>query len=154
DVAEVRAPRRQRECVQGWFPLVGGWRSMTVRGLFLSACVAALAACGGKSESGGSGDAAMKSLASEILQDYYRRHPSAATLLGVHPYDDRLEDYSAAGFAAEATADSAFRARLLAVDTTKLSLEQQLDRQQLIHAMDAAILSDRVVKPWAQNADS
>jgi uncharacterized protein (DUF885 family) len=127
---------------------------MIVRGLLLAACAGALAACGRGSENAGSGDAAMKSLASEILQDYYRRHPSAATLLGIHTYDDKLEDYSAAGFEAEATADSAFRARLLAVDTTKLSLEQQLDRQQLIHAMDAAILSDRVVKPWAQNADS
>ena len=101
-----------------------------------------------------SGDAAFKSLASEVLQDFYHRHPSAATLLGVHTYDDRLEDFSAAAIDAEATADSAFRARLVAVDTSALSLEQQLDRQQLIHAMDAAILNDRVIKPWAQNADS
>ena len=35
-----------------------------------------------------------------------------------------------------------------------MSLEQQLDREQLIHAMDAAILSDRVIKPFAQNADT
>src|SRR6185437_12381837 len=30
------------------------------------------------------GDSAMKSLAAEIIQDLYRRHPSAATQLGVH----------------------------------------------------------------------
>ena len=121
------------------------------------AAMIGLGACGGKSGSaaaGGSGDSAFKSLATEITQDNFKRHPSAATLLGVHTYDNQLEDYSAAAFDAEAKADSAFRARLVAVDTSTLSLEQQLDHQQLIHAMDAAILTDRVTKPWAQNADS
>jgi uncharacterized protein (DUF885 family) len=119
-----------------------------------------LVACGGggggagTGAGSGSGDSAFKSLASEVLQDYFRRHPSSATLLGVHTYDNQLEDYSAGAFDAEVKADSAFRARLIAVDTATLSLEQQLDRQQLIHAMDAAIVSDRVIKPWAQNADS
>jgi len=122
----------------------------------LVACGAIVVACRGSNSPGGdgSGDAAFKSLASAVLQDFYKRHPSSATLLGVHTYDNQLEDYSAGAFDAEAKADSAFRARLLAVDTTTLSLEQQLDRQQLIHAMDAAILNDRVIKPWAQNADS
>jgi len=100
------------------------------------------------------GDSAMKSVAGEIIHDLYRRHPSAATQLGVHTFDNQLEDFSAGAFEAEARADSVFRARLLAVDTTKLSLEQQLDRQQLIHSMDANILSDRVIKPWAKNADT
>ncbi|MGH7620523.1 MAG: DUF885 domain-containing protein, partial [Gemmatimonadaceae bacterium] len=117
----------------------------------------AVSACGGGSggtAKAGSGDSAFKALASEIIQDNFKRHPSAATVLGVHTYDDKLDDFSAAAFDAEATADSAFRARLVAVDTNTLSLDQQLDRQQLIHAMDAAILSDRTIKPWAQNADS
>jgi uncharacterized protein (DUF885 family) len=133
---------------------------MTLRGRVSSALVVCaigfgIVACGsGSNRVAGSGDAAFKSLASEVTQDFFKRHPSAATLLGVHTYDNQLEDYSASAFDAEATADSAFRARLLAVDTSTLSLEQQLDRQQLIHAMDATILSDRVIKPWAQNADS
>jgi len=122
----------------------------------LTVCGALIAACGGTAAkpNDASGDTAFKSLASEVLQDFYKRHPSAATVLGVHTYDNQLDDFSASAFEAEAVADSAFRARLLAVDTTKLSLEQQLDRQQLIHAMDAAILSDRVIRPWAHNADS
>ena len=79
-------------------------------------CVAGLIACSGGSGGGtaatGSGDSAFKSLATEIIQDNYKRHPSAATLLGVHTYDDKLEDYTAAAFEAEAKADSAFKARL------------------------------------------
>jgi uncharacterized protein (DUF885 family) len=120
--------------------------------------VALLVACSGGANGSASatakGDSAFNALASEVIQDFYKRHPSAATLLGVHTYDDKLEDYTAGAYDAEATADSAFRARLAAVDTTKLSLDQQLDRQQLIHSLDATVLSDRVIKPWAQNADS
>lgn len=131
---------------------------MNIRHFRLVVIVAALGvvACRGNdaASTNGSGDAAFKSLASEVLGDFYKRHPSAATLLGVHTYDNQLDDFSASAFDAEAKADSTFKARLTAVDTTTLSLEQQLDRQQLIHAMDAAILNDRVIKPWAQNADS
>ena len=116
----------------------------------------ALAACGrgGPPAAGAArGDSAFNALAAEIIQDNFRRHPSAATALGVHTYDSTLDDLSAAAFDAEASADSAFRQRLLAVDTTRLSLDQQLDRQQLIHAMDATILGDRVIKSYTKNPD-
>ena len=88
---------------------------MFVRNSSMLAALIGLVACGGGG--GGavaksSGDSTFKSLASEIIQDNYRRHPSAATLLGVHTYDNQLEDYSAAAFEAEAKADSAFKARL------------------------------------------
>src|SRR4051794_14026162 len=72
------------------------------------------------------GDASFDRLTREILQDFYRRHPSAATQLGVHDYDNKIEDVSAGAFDAEVTADSTFRARLLASDSSKLSLDQQL----------------------------
>jgi uncharacterized protein (DUF885 family) len=126
----------------------------SLRSLGVCALVLALASCAKPRSVAGSGDAAFKSLASDVIQDFYKRHPSSATLLGVHTYDSQLEDYSASAFDAEAKADSAFRTRLLAVDTATLSLDQQLDWQQLIHSLDAAILNDRVIKPWAQNADS
>lgn len=99
------------------------------------------------------GDSAFAALSQEILHDYFRRHPSASTQLGVHDYDSVLDDVRASAFGDEARADSSFRARLLAVDTTRLSLDQELDRQQLIHAMDAAVLTDRVIKPFAANPD-
>jgi uncharacterized protein (DUF885 family) len=102
----------------------------------------------------GPGDSSFASLSSEILADIYKRHPSTATALGIHSYDDKLEDLSAAAFDSEAAADSAFRARLRAVDTTKLSLDQQLDRQQLIHTVNATILADRVIRNWAKNPDN
>src|SRR5581483_11751151 len=103
---------------------------------------------------GGAGSSALKPLVAEILEDNFKRHPSNATYLGVHKYDAQLDNFSAAGFEAEAASDSAFRARLVAVDTAGLALEEQLDREQLIHVMDAGILANRVVKAWAKNPDT
>ncbi|HWH51100.1 MAG TPA: DUF885 family protein, partial [Gemmatimonadaceae bacterium] len=120
------------------------------------AAFAALTACGAGAPSASQvapDDSAFNALAAEVIQDNLRRHPSAATALGVHTYDSTLDDVSAAAFDAEASADSAFRQRLAAVDTTRLSLDQQLDRQQLIHAMDANILNDRVIKDYTKNPD-
>ncbi|HWH50282.1 MAG TPA: DUF885 domain-containing protein [Gemmatimonadaceae bacterium] len=122
----------------------------------LVAAFVALAACGkGTPPASGRapGDSAFKALATEIIQDNLRRHPSSATALGVHAYDSTLDDLSAGAFEAEARADSAFRDRLVAADTSRLSLDQQLDRQQLIHAMDANILGDRVIKAYTKNPD-
>ncbi len=120
------------------------------------ALACAAVGCGerAKQTSATSSDTAFTSLSTEILQATYRRHPSQATQLGIHTYDDSLDDATAAGYAADAHADSAFRSRLVAIDTANLPLEQQLDREQLIRAMDAGILTDGVIKPWAMNPDS
>ena len=134
-------------------PLIRYSRSLAALGM-----TAWLAACGGAGTSNttatASGDSAFKSLAAQVLADTYKRHPSQATLLGIHTYDAKLDDYAAPSFEAEAAMDSGFKAQLVAMDTSKLSLEQQLDRQQLIHAMDANVLANRVIKNWARNPDT
>ncbi len=47
---------------------------------------------GGERAGAGSGDAAFRQLATEILEDLYKRHPTQATDLGIHKYDDQLDD--------------------------------------------------------------
>lgn len=124
--------------------------------LFIGALFALSAACGGEGSAAtaaGSGDSAFKALASEMLQDLYRRHTSSATQLGIHTHDSTLDDYSASAFESEAVADSGFRARILAIDSSTLSLAQQLDRRMLINATDATILNNRVIKRWATDPD-
>src|SRR5438067_7600258 len=49
----------------------------------------------------GPGDAAFTELARQILDDHHKRHPSAATDLGLHQYDAELEDASEAAIHAE-----------------------------------------------------
>jgi uncharacterized protein (DUF885 family) len=128
-------------------------KTRSVRRLLAALLVAGSACAKTGEQSTGSGDTAFRAIAANILQDFFRRHASTATQLGVHTYDKQLDDVTASAFDAEAVADSGFRANLLAIDSSTLSVEQQLDRAQLIHAMDAAILTNRVIKPWARNPD-
>ena len=56
-------------------------RSWSRVGAVLMALSTVVSGCAPKA---GSGDAAFKSLADEILKDGYQRHPTQATTLGVH----------------------------------------------------------------------
>jgi uncharacterized protein (DUF885 family) len=114
-------------------------------------------ACGGGSApqpAAGSGDAAFTKLAADILQDNFKRHPSFATDLGVHTYDDQLDDVSEAARVGESAALKTFRASLAATDAATLSPDKQLDREQLIRAMDAGVLGLDVMRMWTKDADS
>ncbi len=101
----------------------------------------------------GAGDAAFRTLAASILDDRFRRHPSFATDLGVHRYDAMMDDASQAAITVETDALNAFAARLIGVDAASLSLDAQLDREQLIRAMDAGVLANSVIRQWAKDPD-
>lgn len=131
-----------------------GWAgSMTLGALFALAAVG----CGGRSAPAavaGSGDAAFDALVGEVLTDTYTRGPSAATDLGLHQYDGRLEDYSRAGVDSLVASARGFRTRLEAVDPATLSSARQLDREFVIHALDSRILQATEIKGWAKDPDS
>jgi hypothetical protein len=93
-------------------------------------------------------------VAHELLEDQYRRHPTQATYLGVHKYDDRLEDYSKQAVSDEAATLKKFRGRVAAIDAAALSPANQLDREQVLHAIDSSLLGLEVVRQWATNPDS
>jgi uncharacterized protein (DUF885 family) len=88
----------------------------------------------------GSGDPAFSRLAQSLLEDHYAHHPSEATYLGIHRFDDQLDDFSAAGATSESEALSKFRAELAAIDPATLTANNALDREQLILALDARVL--------------
>jgi uncharacterized protein (DUF885 family) len=101
----------------------------------------------------GSGDAAFTALASEILEDSFRRHPTNATDLGIHKYDAEMDQASQQRYADESAALSGFLKRLTALDPATLSFDQQLDYEQLIRAMKAGILSNDVIRQWTLDPD-
>ena len=101
----------------------------------------------------GSGDAAFRQLAAEVLEFTYEQDPSFATYLGIHKYDDLIADYSAASVATETESIRSFLTRLDDVDVESLSLAAQLDFEQVKHTLDAMLLSDEVIRPWAKDAD-
>jgi uncharacterized protein (DUF885 family) len=102
----------------------------------------------------GSGDAAFTALAGQILDDHYKRHPSVATDLGLHQFDAQLEDSSEAAVHAESEALQRFGEKLSAIDPATLTLEKQLDREQLQHAVEAGVLALDRIRQWAKDPDA
>jgi len=98
-------------------------------------------------------NAAFERAVDDLLADLFRRNPTLATYLGIHEYDDRLEDLSKAAIAAEIDALKGFRARFGAIDAGTLSVPNQLDRAQVLAAIDSRLLDLDVIRPWARNPD-
>jgi uncharacterized protein (DUF885 family) len=101
-----------------------------------------------------SGDAAFSDVARAYLEDIYRRQPTLATLLGIHKYDEVIRDPSRQAVVDEIAAARQFRERAAAIDAATLSPSNQLDREQLLLAIDSRILTLDVVRPWARDPDS
>lgn len=101
-----------------------------------------------------SGDVAFTALAGEYLEDLYKRQPTQATYLGIHKYDDRLDDYSKQGVTDAIASAKTFKQKFDAVDAAALSPSNQLDLEQVRHAIDSRILTLETIRPWARDADS
>ncbi|MBW8884357.1 MAG: DUF885 family protein, partial [Planctomycetia bacterium] len=99
-------------------------------------------------------DAPFGVIAQAYLDDIYQRLPTQATYLGIHKYDDRLEDYSRDAVIKAVAAAHEFRRRLAALDQNALSPANQLDREALLHAIDSRLLTLEVVRPWAKDPDT
>src|SRR5438876_11147472 len=104
--------------------------------LLLSACQSAPAP---EKPAPGSGDAAFNTLSTFILKDHYKRHPSTATDLGIHLYDSVMDDASKQTIDNETAELTSFRQELEKIDPATLTSGRQLDREQLVHAMNSGI---------------
>ncbi len=100
------------------------------------------------------GDAAFTTFVHDFLADTYRRQPTMATQLGVHDFDDRLEDYSRVGVDDAVGALKRFRARLADIAPKTLSPANQLDREQIRLEIDSELLTLEVIRPWATQPDT
>ena len=101
-----------------------------------------------------SGDAAFSAAAGEYLEDLYKRQPTLATYLGIHKFDDRLDDYSRQAVTDAVASARTIRQKVDAIDAATLSPSNQLDREQLLRAIDSRILSLDVIRPWARDPDT
>jgi len=121
------------------------------------AVMLAASACGSSSPppvAAPAGDAAFAEVARAYLEDIYKRHPTWATYLGIHKYNEQLEDYSRQAVTGAIAAARTFRERVAAVDASTLSPDNQLDREQLLRAIDSRLLTLETVRPWARDPDS
>ena len=126
--------------------------------LFLLIGTAAAAACSQPSApppaAKPSGDAAFAKVSRAYLEDTYKRHPTFATYLGIHKYNTTIDDSSRQAVIDEIAAARDFRQRVTANDPSTLNPVNQLDREQLLLAIDSKVLALEVVKSWATNPDN
>jgi uncharacterized protein (DUF885 family) len=99
-------------------------------------------------------DAVFQSLVSEFLEDYFRDNPTQAGDLGLHQFDDRIEDASRDAVLAEAARFKRYRERFTAIDGRSLNETNRLDREMLLHTVESHILSLEEVRAWARDPDA
>jgi uncharacterized protein (DUF885 family) len=90
-------------------------------------------------------------LARAYLDDWLERHPEAATELGDHRFDARLDDSSAHALAQERRPLGGWAARLAALDTAALTPEHQVDAAIAANAMERRIFELNEIREHAWN---
>ncbi len=85
------------------------------------------------------------------LDDFARRHPSIAAGNGIHDHDDRLDDFSAAGIAAEVKALEGDAAVLRAFDPKTLTPDERVDQRILLGIIDGWLLEQKTLQNWRRN---
>jgi len=95
---------------------------------------------------------AFEQLVEDFLSGYFAFNPTHATALGVHAYDDRLEDRSAAAIAEEIRRLEAFRERMeREIAPESLPAEARLDFSILRSKIEAQLLHLKTIRWWARD---
>jgi uncharacterized protein (DUF885 family) len=88
-----------------------------------------------------------QSLTDRFFDEYYFPfNPSNATSVGVHQYDDKLEDYSKAGVAARV-------AILKKFETEFAAQPESVDRELILNYIHAGLLDLETIRTWEKNSD-
>jgi hypothetical protein len=85
------------------------------------------------------------------LDSFARRHPSIAAGNGIHDHDGRLDDFSAAGIAAEIEALRRDAAALRAFDPGRLTRDERVDQRILLGVIDGWLLEQETLQNWRRN---
>jgi uncharacterized protein (DUF885 family) len=84
---------------------------------------------------------------------YFKFSPTAGTSAGLHEYDAKLEDYSAAEVQREVAALGVFEKRVEAIDGTALDAARAGDRDILLNNIKSQLLSLEAIRGWEKNPD-
>ncbi|HEY3226026.1 MAG TPA: DUF885 domain-containing protein [Planctomycetota bacterium] len=96
-------------------------------------------------------NAKFETLVDAYLAWHYAAHPVRATLDGIHEYDDRLQDVSAAAIAAEIGAQRRWLERVRSVKPVLLAEDAEIDRRLLESSIQAALLDLEEVRSWERD---
>jgi uncharacterized protein (DUF885 family) len=96
-------------------------------------------------------DARFETFAQKYVQELLDRDPEAATRLGEHRNDARLNDYSAKGVERELAAARTGLAELSRIDAKKLAAENAVDSRILKNRLESQIYELETLKGWQWN---
>ncbi|MCL2660270.1 MAG: DUF885 domain-containing protein [Acidobacteriaceae bacterium] len=85
---------------------------------------------------------------------YFHFSPTAGTQAGLHQYDSRLEDYSAASVQKQVAALHDYEKKLMAIDPSALDASPAGDYAMLLASIRSALLTLEVIRPWEKNPDT
>jgi uncharacterized protein (DUF885 family) len=89
----------------------------------------------------------------KYFDDYFRFHPTEATYVGFHQYDNQLEDYSQKSRDAELSFLLEAKQETGYAHTELLNEEQRLDLKMLSNSINARILELQEIRMWQKNPD-
>jgi uncharacterized protein (DUF885 family) len=92
-------------------------------------------------------------LTEQYFDDYFKFNPTAGTAAGFHQYDTELEDYSAAGVAAQIASLHSFDKKLAVIDPKALDAPDAADFAILVNSIHSTLLSLEVIRNWEKNPD-
>ncbi len=86
-------------------------------------------------------------LAAQFVRESQQRDPLVADSWGIHVYDNRLDDYSAAGHAKRIAWLEGWHARLSALPADSLTLDERADERELDDTIELELFEDRTLAP-------
>jgi len=93
-------------------------------------------------------------LAEQFFSDvYFKFSPTSGTAAGLHQYDAKLEDYSAAEVVAEVAALQEMEKKVEAIDPSALDAPVAGDREILLGNIRSELLTLEVIRGWEKNPD-
>jgi len=85
---------------------------------------------------------------------YFHFAPTVGTAAGLHQYDSKLEDYSAAGLQREIAALHAWEKKLQGIDPSALDAPEAADYAILVNNIRGQLLMLEDVRMWEKNPDN
>lgn len=93
-------------------------------------------------------DQKFQQLVDEFLEGFYQAHPVWATHIGMHKYDDLIDDYSTEAIQAEIMRLRFIRKKMESIDTLRLSATSKLDYKILENEIDSQLLRYEELRPY------
>lgn len=95
---------------------------------------------------------------SQLADDYFNTvyfplNPTEATQLGIHTYDDKLEDYSREGINHKIALLKQYEKKVSAFNASSLDEHTQADRELVLNHIRSKLLSLQKIREWENNPD-